>query len=93
MARHVHNAEAVPGKFKMREAEVDGDAAQFLLRQTVGVAAGKRLHQRALAVVNMTGRGKNGVAGFHYFFGSRLNSNLAFTGMCLPFTSKCGPKK
>ena len=37
------------------EAEIDGDAARFLLLQPVGVDAGQRPHQRGLAVVDMAG--------------------------------------
>ena len=94
MPRHIHNPETVPGQFKMREAEVDGDATLFLFRQAVGIAASECLHQRALAMVNMTGRRENGVAGSHQSFpGSRLNLYVDFTGTSLPAISRCGPKK
>ena len=39
----------------MGEAEVDGDAALFLLAQPVGIGAGQRQDERALAVIDMTG--------------------------------------
>ena len=77
----------------MRKAKIDGDAAQFLLWQAVRVIAGKRFYQRALAVVNVTGSGEDGVAGGHRFKGNRSNLNVAFTGTSFPFTSRCGPKK
>ena len=37
------------------EAEVDGDAALFLLAQPVGIGAGQRQDERALAMIDMTG--------------------------------------
>ena len=43
----------------MRETEVNCDAARFFLRQTVGVRAGQRLDQRALAMINVARRGNN----------------------------------
>ena len=93
MARHIDDAEAVAGQFKMREAKVDGDAALFFFREPIGVVAGQGLDQCTLAVVDVTGRRKYGVAGLHYLIGNRLNSKVAFTGTDLPFTSRCGPKK
>jgi hypothetical protein len=38
------------------EAEIDGDAARLLFLQPIGVGAGQRLHQRALAVVDVPAR-------------------------------------
>jgi len=43
------------GERKMRETEVDGDAAALLLGQAVGIGAGEGADQRALAMVNMAG--------------------------------------
>ena len=43
----------------MRETEVNCDAARFFLRQTVGVRAGQRLDQRALAMINVARRRNN----------------------------------
>ena len=80
----------------MREAEIYGDPALFLLRQPIGIIARKRRDQRAFAVINMTGRGQDSVAGGIYCLlraGRRLNSKVAFTGTSLPLTSRCGPKK
>ena len=37
----------------MREAEIDGDAARFLFLQPIGIGAGEREHERALAVVDV----------------------------------------
>jgi hypothetical protein len=37
----------------MRETQVNRDATPLLLRQTVGINARERLHQRRLTVVNM----------------------------------------
>ena len=41
----------------MRETEIEGDASRFFLGQSVWVGASERLDQRALAMVNMPGRG------------------------------------
>ena len=49
------NDTATPAQIGVREAELDGDAARFLFLQPVGVGAGQRLDQRALAVVDVTG--------------------------------------
>ena len=40
----------------VREAEVDRDPARLLLREPVGVGAGERAHERALAVVDVARR-------------------------------------
>ena len=42
---------------EVREAQVDGDAARFFFRQAIGVGAGERLDQRALAVIDVSGGG------------------------------------
>ena len=34
--------------------EIDGDSARLLLLETVGIHAGERLHQRSLAVVDVS---------------------------------------
>ena len=44
-----------PGSARLREAEIDRDAARFFLGQPVGVDSGERLDQRGLAVINVTG--------------------------------------
>ncbi len=40
-------------QIEVGEAEIDGDAAPLLLGQPVGIDAGKRPHQRTLAVIDM----------------------------------------
>ena len=65
MARYIDNAKVVPRQFQMSEAEVDGDAALFFLRQPVGVMPCERGDQRAFAVINMTGRGQDGMTDGH----------------------------
>jgi hypothetical protein len=56
VARHVDEAYGrAAGQRQISEAEVDRNAARFLLRQPVGVHAGQRLHQRGLAVVDVPG--------------------------------------
>jgi hypothetical protein len=54
VARHVHDLHReTPGLFEEGEAQVDGDAARFLLGQPVGVRPGQRLDERGLAVVDV----------------------------------------
>ncbi len=62
VAGHVHDAQAVGGQVEDGEADVDGDAASFLLRQAVAVDARQRLDQRGLAVVDVAGRAEDQVA-------------------------------
>src|SRR6185312_12046476 len=53
----VHEPECCPARCgRIREAEIDRDAARLLLRQPVGVHAGERLHERGLAVIDVPGR-------------------------------------
>ena len=40
----------------MRKSEINRDPSQFLFRKTIGVRAGERLDQRALAVIHMARR-------------------------------------
>ena len=50
------NADRLSGgtrQVEVGEAEVDGDAAPLLFFQTIGIDAGERADQRALAVVNV----------------------------------------
>ena len=51
MARHIDEAERIG----IGVAEIDGDAAPLLLGQAIGIDAGQRLHQRGLAVIDVTG--------------------------------------
>ena len=46
-------------EIQFSESEIDRDATRFLFRQTVGIGAGERLDERALAVINMTSSGKD----------------------------------
>ena len=51
----VDQADPAPRRqLERREAQLDRDAARFLGRQAVGVAAGERQHQRRLPVVDAT---------------------------------------
>lgn len=43
-------------------AELDGDAAQFLFCQTIGVHASERMHQHGLAVIDVSGGADDHVA-------------------------------
>jgi hypothetical protein len=55
VAGHVDEAENVAvGQLLVGEAQVDGDAAFLLFLQSVGIDAGQRLHQRGLAVVDVS---------------------------------------
>jgi len=58
--RHVHHAHrAAARQCKLRETELDGDAAPLLLAQPVGIGAGERVHQRRLTMVDMPGSAEN----------------------------------
>src|SRR5260370_19265141 len=55
MARHVDESKLTPiAQVRVGVAEIDGDAARLLFLQAIGIDAGERLHQRGLAVVDMT---------------------------------------
>ena len=53
--RHVDDPEAHVAQVEAREPDVDRDPPRLLLRQTIGVHAGQRPHQRGLAVVDVSG--------------------------------------
>ena len=53
VAGHVDDVDLVVIQAQVREAERDRDAAAPLLRQAVGVGAGKRADQRGLAVIDV----------------------------------------
>ena len=55
VARHVDERELSPVDLGPREAEVDGQAAALLLGEPVGPHAGKPVHERRLAVIDVTG--------------------------------------
>ncbi len=50
-------------QFKMREADVDGDAASLFFLQAVGIDPSQRLDQRRLAMIDVPRRAHNN--GFH----------------------------
>ena len=56
MPGHIDKADAHVAQIEIGKANVDGDAAPLLFRQTIGVDAGQRAHQRRLAVIDVTGR-------------------------------------
>mgnify|MGYP003694321301 CR=1 FL=1 len=63
VAGHVHDLDGqAAGLLEEGEAEIDGDAAGFLLRQPIGIGAGQRLDQRGLAVVDVPGGADDDVA-------------------------------
>ena len=61
MPGDIHDAELVIAQLERGKADVDGDAAGLLFRQTVAVDAGQRLDQRRLAVVDVPGSSKDQV--------------------------------
>ena len=62
----------------VREPKLDGDAARLLFLQSIGIDAGERLNQRALAVIDVTG-GTDDEAGHRFFFCARS----CLPGRCL----------
>jgi hypothetical protein len=56
VARNVDEGDAHSVPLRVREAQVDGDAAPLLLGQAIGVDPGERLHERGLAVIDVTRR-------------------------------------
>ena len=62
MARHIHDADdALVGQAARGEAQVNGQAALFLLGQRVGLAAGEQLDERGLAVIHVPGGAEHDV--------------------------------
>ena len=55
VAGHVDERHAEARGLPMREAEVDGDAAVLFFLQPVGIGAGQRQHEAALAVIDVPG--------------------------------------
>ncbi len=56
VAGDVNHADgAHPFELERRKAKVDGDAAALFFRESIGVDAGERLHQRRLAVIDVAG--------------------------------------
>ena len=79
VARHVHDADdAFVCQPAGSEAEVNRQAALFLLGERVGFAAGQQLHQRALAVVHVPGGAEHDVlaGGGHGGVNSGKTSNF-----------------
>ena len=55
MAGDVHDTGLDPaGQRQGGKTEIDGDAAAFLFLPAIGIDAGERLHERCLAVVDMS---------------------------------------
>ena len=55
MSRHVHECKVRLALGQMREPEVDRDAAQLLFLQPIRISTRQRLHNRALAMVDVPG--------------------------------------
>jgi len=68
---HVHDAhDALVGQPAGGEAQVDGQAALFLLGQRIGFAAGEQFDQGRFAVVHVARRAEHDVLAVHLtFFG------------------------
>ena len=64
VARNIDNSRMNPiGQIQFSEPEVDRDLSRLLFRQTIGIGAGERFNERALAVIDMTGSGDNEMLG------------------------------
>ena len=61
------------GKFEVREADVDGDAAALFFFEPVGIDAGQGFDQRGLAVIDVPGGADDD--GFHG--GNSIRKSLA----------------
>ena len=59
MTRDVDEADGRVPEVEVRETEVDRDPAQLLFLQSVRVDPGQRAHERALAVVDVSGGSRN----------------------------------
>ena len=76
VAGDIDEAEAdVVGELKVREAEVDGDAAALLFGEAVGVGSGEGFYQRRLAVIDVTGSADDDVS--HLW--ARMPANAHFS--------------
>ncbi len=63
VAGHIDDAEAEGRQIEDGEADIDGDAAGLLFRQTIAVDAGQGLDERGFAVVDVSGGAEDQVAG------------------------------
>src|SRR5205814_1679523 len=55
VAGHVDERDVDIADREVRETEIDRDAAGFLFLQPIRIGTGERLHERALAVIDVTG--------------------------------------
>ena len=55
VAGHVHERERSLAVDPMGEAEIDGDPARLFFLEPIGIDAGQRKNQTALAVIDVTG--------------------------------------
>ena len=69
VAGHVDDPQPELAQHQFGKPQLDGDAASFLLRQAVGVNAGQGLHQRGLAVVDVSGGAEDQVDGHALILG------------------------
>jgi hypothetical protein len=52
--RYIYKADPHVAQIEVSETQVDGDAAFFFFRKTIGIFAGEGVDQRTLAVIDMT---------------------------------------
>ena len=79
------NATRVVADRGVREAQLDGDAARFLFLEAIGIDAGQRLDERALAVIDVAGGADDDVC-------MRLSCRFASFALVLaePLLCACG---
>jgi hypothetical protein len=61
MSGNVNQRQAVAAQVQRGEAQVDGDPARALGRQTVGVDPGQGTHKRGLPVIDVASRAEDEV--------------------------------
>ena len=61
MPGHVDQCKPAAVVVEMREAQLDRDAAAFLLGQSINRAAGQRMHERRLAVIDVPGQANDDI--------------------------------
>ena len=67
-------------KLQLRKTQLDRDAAQLFFGEAIRVGAGKRTHERALAVINMPGRCEDEPLQFHCAVRSALTTPASCRG-------------
>jgi hypothetical protein len=60
---NINETDAHVSQIEVRKAKIDRDAALLFFREPVRITSGKRAHQRALAMIDVTGSADDN--GFH----------------------------